>query len=206
MVTTQTANPTTFETQILRRIQGLGRGSVFSARDFADLGTRSTVDWVLQQLTAKGKIRRLSRGIYDYPQTSAIVGLVPPDPYQVARAITNRDGSRLQPTGAYAANLLGLSDQIPARSEFLTDSDERIVQIGNQEIILRKTTPRIMRMAGKISGLVTQAFRFMGKDFITPEIIAQLRQQLSEKEKDTLRKDIALPPAWIADYFRQIIA
>ena len=206
MVTTQTANPTTFETQILRRIQGLGRGSVFSARDFADLGTRSTVDWVLQQLTTKGKIRRLSRGIYDYPQTSAIVGLVPPDPYQVARAITNRDGSRLQPTGAYAANLLGLSDQIPARSEFLTESDERIVQIGNQEIILRKTTPRIMRMAGKISGLVTQAFRFMGKDFITPEIIAQLRQQLSEKEKESLRKDIALPPAWIADYFRQIIA
>jgi hypothetical protein len=206
MVTTQTAIPTTFETQILRRIQGLGRGSVFSARDFADLGTRSTVDWVLQQLKAKGKIRRLCRGIYDYPQTSAIVGLVPPDPYQVARAITNRDGSRLQPTGAYAANLLGLSDQIPARSEFLTDSDERIVQIGNQEIILRKTTPRIMRMAGKMSGLVTQAFRFMGKDFITPEIIAQLRQQLSEKEKDTLRKDIALPPAWIADYFRQIIA
>jgi hypothetical protein len=206
MVNTQTANPTTFETQILRRIQGLGRGSVFSARDFADLGTRSTVDWVLQQLTAKGKIRRLSRGIYDYPQTSAIVGLVPPDPYQVARAITTRDGSRLQPTGAYAANLLGLSDQIPARSEFLTESDERIVQIGNQEILLRKTTPRIMQMAGKMSGLVTQAFRFMGKDFITPEIIAQLRQQLSEKEKDTLRKDIALPPAWIADYFRQIIA
>ena len=63
-----------------------------------------------------------------------------------------------------------------------------------------------MQMAGKTSGLFTQAFRFIGKDFITPEIIAQLRQQLSEKEKDTLRKDIALPPAWIATYFRQIIA
>ena len=206
MVISQTANPKTFETQILRRIQGLGRGSVFSARDFADLGTRSTVDWVLQRLMAKGEIRRLSRGIYDYPQTSAIVGLVPPDPYQVARAITSRDGSHLQPTGAYAANLLGLSDQIPAHLEFLTESDERLIQIGNQEIILRKTTPRLMQMAGKMSGLVTQAFRFIGKDFITPEIIAQLRQQLSEAEKDTLRKDIALPPAWIADYFRQIIA
>jgi predicted transcriptional regulator of viral defense system len=206
MVITQTANPKTYETLILRRIQGFRRGAVFSAQDFADLGNRSTVDWVLQQLMAKGKIRRLSRGIYDYPQLSAIVGLVPPDPYQVARAITSRDGSRLQPTGAYAANLLGLSDQIPARIEFLTESDERIVQIGNQEIILRKTTPRIMQMAGKMSGLVTQAFRFIGKDFITPEIIAQLRQQLSEKEKTTLRKDIALPPAWIANYFRQIIA
>ena len=206
MVITQTVSSKTIETLIFRRIRVLGRGSVFSARDFADLGTRSTVDWVLQRLMAKGEIRRLSRGIYDYPQTSAIVGLVPPDPYQVARAITNRDGSRLQPSGAYAANLLGLSDQIPARSEFLTESDERLVQIGNQEIILRKTTPRIMRMAGKTSGLITQAFRFIGKDFITPEIIARLRQQLSEKEKETLRKDIALPPAWIADYFRQIIA
>jgi Family of unknown function (DUF6088) len=206
MVLTQTANPKTYETLILRRIQSLRRGAVFSAQDFAGLSTRSTVDWVLQQLMAKGKIRRLSRGIYDYPQTSTIVGLVPPDPYLVARAITSRDGSRLQPTGAYAANLLGLSDQVPVRAEFLTEADERIVQIGNQEIILRKTTPRIMQMAGKMSGLVTQAFRFIGKDFITPEIIAQLRQQLSEKEKETLRKDIALPPAWIADYFRQIIA
>jgi hypothetical protein len=206
VVITQTASPKTFETQILRRIQALGRGGVFSARDFADLGTRSTVDWVLQRLMAKGKIRRLSRGIYDYPQTSVIVGPVPPDPYQVARAVTNRDGSRLQPTGAYAANLLGLSDQIPARSEFLTESEERLIQLGNQEITLRKTTPRLMQMAGKTSGLVTQAFRFIGKDFITPEIIAQLRQQLSEKDKETLRKDIALPPAWIADYFRQIIA
>jgi Family of unknown function (DUF6088) len=206
MVITQTTTPKTFENQILRRIQALGRGGVFSARDFADLGTRSTVDWVLQRLMAKGKIRRLSRGIYDYPQISAIVGLVPPDPYQVARAIANRDGSRLQPTGAYAANLLGLSDQIPARSEFLTESDERLIQIGNHEIILRKTTPRLMQMAGKTSGLVTQAFRFIGKDFITPEIIAQLTRQLSKAEKDILRKDIALPPAWIADYFRQIIA
>ena len=163
-MTTQTANPKTFETQILRRIQGHSRGSVISARDFADLGTRSTVDWVLQRLMAKGEIRRLSRGIYDYPQTSVIVGLVPPDPYQVARAITSREGSRLQPTGAYASNLLGLSDQIPARSEFLTESDERLPQIGNQEITLRKTTPRLMQMAGKISGLVTQAFRFMGKN------------------------------------------
>lgn len=52
-----------------------------------------------------------------------------------------------------------------------------------------------MQMAGKMSSLVTHAFRFIGKDFITPEIIAQLRPQLSEAEKGTLRKNIALPPA-----------
>ncbi len=87
-------------------------------------------------------------------------------PTKSARALTNRDGSHLQPTGAYAANLLGLNDQIPARSEFLTESDERLIQIGNQEIPLRKTTPCIMQMAGKMSGLVTQAFRFIALPII----------------------------------------
>jgi hypothetical protein len=36
-------------------------------------------------------------------------------------------------------------------------------------------------------------FRFMGKDLITPEISARLRQPLSEKGKDTLRKHIDHP-------------
>ncbi len=195
----------TIAQQVSSRIRNRGRGAVFTASDFADLGTRSTIDWVLQQLTEKNSIRRLCRGVYDYPIQSRIVGVVPPSPEAVAKAITKRDGSQIQASGAYAANLLGLSEQLPAQIIFLTSSDERSIMIGKQKIILKKTTPRIMKMAGRTSGLITQAFKYLGKKSIDSEIIEQLKTNLTDKEKSQLKQDLAFPPAWIADYFRKII-
>ncbi len=39
-------------------------------------------------------------------------------------ASAGRDRVRLQPSGAYAANLLGLSEQVPAKVVFLTDGSK----------------------------------------------------------------------------------
>lgn len=46
----------------------------------------------------------------------------------------------LQPTGTYAANLLGLTEQVPIRVAFLTDGTSRTIRVGNQEIHPRHTT------------------------------------------------------------------
>ena len=159
----------------------------------------------LASLSAKGTIRRVARGIYDYPRQDKDFGISPPDPDSIARALVSSASARIQPTGAYAANILGLSEQVPAKLEYYTDADDRTVQIDKRTIRLRRTTPRNMKMAGRASGLVTQAFRYLGKENITPEIISSLRAKLSEKEKQELAKDIPFPPAWISAYFRQII-
>jgi hypothetical protein len=55
------------ENTITYRIRGSGGGWAFSPRDFLDLGNRSTVDSALHRLERKGSIRRVIRGIYDYP-------------------------------------------------------------------------------------------------------------------------------------------
>ena len=44
-----------------------------------------------------------------------------PDLRKAERVLTERDASRLLPSGAYAPNLLGLSDHIPARIAYLTE-------------------------------------------------------------------------------------
>ena len=44
------------------RIYGLGKGSVFTANDFLDIGGRAAVDKALSRLSARGVIRRLARG------------------------------------------------------------------------------------------------------------------------------------------------
>ncbi len=140
------------DSKLQSRIYGHGKGSVFTANDFLDIGGRSAVDKALSRLSARGVIRRLARGLYEYPREHPELGTLSPDIEKVAKALAGKDRIRLQPAGAYATNLLGLSEQIPAKVVFLTDGPSRTVKTGRQEIQLRRTTPRNMAAAGRLAG------------------------------------------------------
>ncbi len=172
--------------------------------DFIDLGTRQAVDLALYRLAHKGTIRRLARGIYDYPKTHPVLGPLLPPPDAIAKAIAGRQQARIQPAGAYAANLLGLSEQVPAKVVFLTDALSRTVQIGSMTIQLRQTTPRNMATAGRLSGLIIQALRHLGKTHVTPERIAHLKRTLPTEKRQALTKDIRFAPAWMHPILRTL--
>jgi hypothetical protein len=148
-------------------------------------------------LEKRGILRRLARGLYDYPKQHPTIGFLSPSPDEVAKALAERDASRLQPSGGYAANLLGLSEQVPARIVFLTDGPARHVRIGRQEIILKNTTTRNMATAGRISGTVIQALRHLGAKQIGEQHIMHLRQTLSPSEKAQLKRDRIYAPGWM---------
>jgi hypothetical protein len=122
----------------------------------------------------------------------------------VAKALAGKAGTRLQPTGAYAANLLGLSDQVPAKVVFLTDGRTKHVRLGKLDIALKKTSPRNMATAGKISGLVIQALRYLGKTHVNDNTVKRLDRRLSPRDRRQLLKDVAYAPAWIADIMRRL--
>jgi hypothetical protein len=189
---------------ILVRIRGRGRGSVFVPSDFLDLGSREAVDLALHRLTRKGTIRRLARGVYDFPKEHPVLGLLAPSADAVARALAGRDRTRLQPAGAYAANILGLSDQVPAKAVFLTDGPSRTVKIGPTTIQLRRTTPRNMEAAGRLSGLLMQALRELGEEHVTPARRAHLKRTLPADQRRELVKDLRLAPAWMHPIFREL--
>ena len=113
--------------QVRSRIYGHGRGWVFTPKHFQGLGSGAAIDSALRRLRAAGVIRQLARGLYDYPKQHAILGDVAPSADAIARALVVRDAIRLQPSGAYAANVLGLSEQVPSRIVFLTDGPARKV-------------------------------------------------------------------------------
>lgn len=162
------------------------------------------MDKALSRLAAKGTIRRLARGLYEYPREHPELGTLSPDIEKVARALAGKDRIRLQPAGAYATNLLGLSEQVPAKVVFLTDGPSRTVKIGRQEIQLRRTTPRNMAAAGRLSGSLMQAFRHLGKEHITRERMEHLKRTLPKKERQQLLKDLPLAPAWMHPLFREL--
>jgi hypothetical protein len=192
------------DSQILRRIRSKGVGWVFTPADFRDLGSRTAIDLALLRHKRNGTIRQLARGIYDRPSRHARLGLLSPSVDAVARAVAGRDASRLQPSGAYAANLLGLSDQVPMKVVFLTDGPSRKVHIGKQELILKRTTPRNMAASGRTSGLVIQALRHLGRRHVDDSVVRSLQRRLTGDEKKQLVSDLPYAPAWIAVIMRKI--
>jgi len=195
----------TVDIQIINRIYGHGRGWVFTPDHFKDLGSRNAIASALKRYKQKGSIRQLARGLYDYPGIDPELGVIQPSMEAIAKALAGRDATRMQPTGAYAANLLGLTTQVPMRIAFLTDGLPRTVQVGNRQITLKQTTPRNMATAGRISGLVIQALRHLGQQNVNDQIISQLSRRLDGDAKAQLLKDVRYAPAWIADIFRQLI-
>ena len=107
-------------------------------------------------------------------------------------------------SAGYAANLLQLSEQVPARVVFLTDEKPRQIRHGRQVIQLRRASPRMMAAAGRMTGLVIAGLRYVGKANITPEKVARLRRLLSPEDRRRLIEDIPLAPAWMHPHFRAV--
>jgi hypothetical protein len=192
------------ETKITKRVDRSAEGTVFTSATFAPLGSRTAIDKSLQRLVAQGKLRRLSRGWYDKPRRDVLLGTLWPSVDAVVKALVGKDKLRVQPTGVYAANLLGLSEQVPAKIVFLTDGTRRSIRVGPMQLILKRTSPRTMATAGRLSGLVIQAFQSLGAKHITPERMAHLRKTLPALERARLRADVAYAPVWMQAILRDL--
>jgi len=192
------------DTQIARRVRRSARGTVFTPDSFAEVGSRAAIDKALQRMVARGELRRLSRGLYDKPRHDEVLGTLWPSVDAVVKAVAGKDKLRTQPAGVYAANMLGLSEQVPAKVVLLTDGISRTVQAGPMKISLKRTTPRQMAAAGRLSGLLIQAFKSLGEPHVTPARIARLRKNLPQAERTKVLQDIALAPAWMRPMLREV--
>ncbi len=194
----------TSEKRIVSFIHGHGRGWVFTPSSLASLDDSGSIRMALTRLTRQGTIRRIARGLYDYPALDPKLGILSPRADDIARALAGRDAVRIQPAGANAANILGLTEQVPVRIVYLTDGRSREVRVGRMQVVLKKTTPRQMATAGRISGTVIQALRWLGQRNVDDTTIARLRRRLSETERKQLLKDLRYAPTWVAKAMRRM--
>jgi len=174
---------------------------------FRDLGSDKAVGLALMRHARSGSIRRIARGLYDFPKVHPELGQLAPDAEKVAQAIAERDHvADLQPIGAQAANALGLSDQIPAKVVFLTPGPDRRVRIGKRDIILKHRTPRKLQAAGRMSGMVIHALEYLGKDRVDDDVITALHRRLSAPQRRELVRDLVYAPAWMRAKLRPLLA
>src|SRR5665213_1750066 len=193
------------EQKILSRIYGNGRGWAFSPADFADLGARATIDSALHRRERQGIIRRVIRGIYDYPRKSKTLGgPVSPNIDQVASALSRKFVWRIQPNGATAQNLLGLSTQVPARLVYLSDGPDRSYTVGKTSLAFEHTALKEAGFKLHESRLVVQALKALGEDRITPKTIAQIRKKFDPALRQRILLDTKTATGWVYAAIQEI--
>jgi len=183
------------------------KGKLIFVSDFSQYGNYDTVRKSVQRFVTKGIIIRISKGIYYYPKTDELLGVLFPTAEEIGKAIAKRDKARIIPTGAYAQHLLGLSTQIPMNMVYLTDGSARKVKIGNQTISFKKTSPKNLSFDSKLSSLIIQALKSKKENNITQiekQRLAEIIRKSNEEEK--IKKDIQNAPVWIRKIVLQILS
>lgn len=195
----------TMRDQIVARIKRLEKGQAFSAKDFLDIASRAMTDMTLTALARQGTIRRVRRGLYDVPRINpALGGELTPDIDEAARAIARRQRWKIVPDGVWAANLLGLSTQVPAKIVYLTDGPNKEIPIGRRVIQLKHARPKTLAGLDGKSALVVQALRHLGKDRLESSELEKLRALLSPIERRKLVKDTRFGVEWIYEIAKKL--
>jgi len=191
--------------KLLSRIYGRGRGWAFTKIDFvADFG-EANIHQALSSLAKAGTIRRVCRGVYDYPRYSELLGqMLSPGIDQVAQALARRFNWRIQPSGDTALNLLGLSTQVPGRWVYLSDGPSRQYAIDNHTLEFKKSVLKDVGFKYRESGLIVQALKALGKERVDQAAIETIRKRVDLKCCDRILKDTRAVTGWIYSAIKQI--
>ncbi len=195
---------TTIKDTILRRIRAKRRGWVFTPKNFIDIAKRSAIDVTLHRLTKQGIIRKLDKGIYDFPYLHPKLGTLAPNPDHIAKALASKTGDTAQPSAAHAANQLGINTQVPAKPTYITSRSSIKRNIANYPIVLRHSKYTNNNSLTSNVANTINAIRHLGKHNISPTIINQLKRVLAKKDKLQLIKNIAKFPDWMATFIIEL--
>lgn len=191
--------------KILVKVKKARRGSLFFVDDFLSLGSAKAVSKALERLVKKSELNRVARGIYSRLAEDPILGPLKPSTEDIAEAIRRRDKARVVPSGSLALNALGLSTQVPMNVVYYTDGSARKIDLGKRKIVFKKTSPRNLATIGKISTLVIQALKEIGKNKVTDDEIKIILEHLRKEEPRRLEHDIKLAPEWIRIIMRKAL-
>jgi len=191
---------------VLSRIYGNGRGYAFSSSDFIDKCSINNIDKALSSLTKKRKIRRVARGIYDYPKYSTLLKKeLSPDMEQVARAYARKFNWNIEVSGETALNILGLSTQVVGRYIYLSNGPNKSYTLNNDiEIEFKKSSLKNIGFKYKESSLIVQALKTLGKDRIDKDIISSIRKQIEPNKFQKILTDTKSSTVWIYETIKKI--
>jgi hypothetical protein len=198
-------NEQDYTDKILSRIYGNGRGRVFTQTEFIDVADYPTVRQTIARLAKKGTIRRLMRGIYEYPRYSALLDApAPPSPDVVAHTIAHSHGWTILPSGLTALNMLGLSTQVPAAWEYFSDGPSKVYRwVGGTLHFMHRTNRETTILSPK-TALVVQALKALGEEYVDEKVVRKLATHLNVKERKRALREAKFATAWVYAVLKRV--
>lgn len=187
-------------------ISGHGRGWAFSSNDLINKFTRQEIDNTLSDLTKKEKIRRVARGIYDYPKYSELLKKdLSPDIEQVSRAYARKFNWTIEVSGNTALNILGLSTQVVGKYTYLSNGSNKNYTLENGTTLeFKKSSLKNIGFKHKESSLIVQALKTLGKGRVDENIINSIREQIEPNKFQKILNDTQSSTVWIYETIKKI--
>lgn len=186
------------------RILDSEKGEIFVVSDFKDIGDIKSVGKALSRLCDEGLIRRIMRGIYEYPQYSTFMDdFVASSPKHVARAIARNHGWIIVPDGNTALNFLGLSTQVPSAWIFASNGPYREYELGKTKIKFNHVALKEISNMSYKSALIVQALKVLGEEYVDDKTISVLAKRVNPSEWDELLKETKYTTAWIYNVLKK---
>ena len=202
---------------ILNRINSLKSPTVWTSIDFLDLGSRDAVDKTLQRLVKAGKLRRITRGLFDSPKINPLTGKpASPNYHLIIDAICRRDQVRLLIDGMTAANDLGLTNAVPGKVVIHTEGQLKPIQLDNLIIQFKLAAPSKLYWAGRPAMRIIQALYWFRDSLKSDQNFDQhlIKSKLADLLKQPLQgpvlcKDlqsgIHTLPAWMQKLITELL-
>lgn len=191
--------------KIRDRITGTKKGTIFVPSDFKDIAERNIIKMALSRLCNDNIIRRVMRGVYEYPEYSELLQeFVVPSPDKIAQAIARNYGWTIVPCGDTALNLLGLSTQVTNVWSYVSDGPYKTYEFDNIHLKYKHTTNKEITGISYKTALVIQALKTLGSDKVDDNVIIKLSKGLSNAEKKALLSESQYATSWIYEILKKI--
>ena len=194
---------TSLITAILEHVESLGESAPLCAKELLHLGSRAAVDQALSRLARRGRLLRLSHGLYARPLETRF-GRRPPSPFEVVAGLSRLTGETIAEHGAVAANRLGLTQQVPVRQVFLTTGRSRRLRLGAQAVEIRHAPAWQLVLAGRPAGEAIRALAWLGPERAR-QALGGLRARLPAEELAQLTSARPRLPGWLAQGISEAI-
>lgn len=194
-----------YATLIRERIDNAEDGEIFINSDFADITNFETIRKNLGRLAEKGKIRRITNGIYEKPRYSKLLKEnVAPEPHCIAKAIARSYNWNISPSGNTALNMLNLSTQVPATWSYISDGPYKTYDIDSIKIEFKHRTNKDISNLSSKTILVIEALKFFGKKNIKNKTLKTISKNLTDTETCTMLKEAKNSTKWVYENIQEI--
>ncbi len=192
--------------EIKDRIFESNKGQVYTLTDFLDLASYDAARKALSRLEKSGDLIRILRGIYKVPNYNDFLQReVPASPDDVARAIAKERNWTIGPKGDAALNLLGLTTQVPAVYEYISDGPYKNVDYSGITIKFSKRSNK--NISGKTykTILIIEALRTLGQEGVNDTIRNLIAKKCTHEDYGLLFEDGKSCSRWIFEEIKQIL-